>query len=305
MIRRLAMVVALALLIGAAQAANEPPEREFPWTDLPSINAQDSVFGPITYLGADLKDARLEAAKLRRVDLRAADLRSAKLQGADLRGADLRGARLDGAELQGADLRDARLQGASLRGAKLAHVDLSRANLAVADLRGVDFFTEPDWDALAQIVELNFPARADRFQVIRDFGKARKREASIKGATLDRTLLDRPVCVFPPVSALDILHDFDRSKGTPVIASVEGAAPKQYVADRTAYFGELACNNKAGRVARAFASTLLTERRTPPTELGLYRAPLIKRLLATDCAGGATLPSEVKSELMQKKGAEN
>lgn len=299
------IVAALASLIGSAEAASEPRERDVPWTDLPSTNAQDAVLSPTTFLGADLKDARLEAAKLRRVDLRAADLRNAKLQGADLREADLRGARLDGAELQGADLRDAHLQGASLRGAKLAHADLSRANLAVADLRGVDFFTEPDWDALAQVVELNFPARADRFQVIQDFGKTRKRETSVKDATLDRTLLDRPVCVFPPVGAVDILHDFDKSKGTPVIASAEGAAPKQYVADRTAYFGELACKNKVGRVAHVFAATLIAERRTPPAEIGLDPASLIKRLLAKDCVGGATLPSDVRSELMQKKGAEN
>ncbi len=303
MIRWFVIAAVLVSLIGVAEAASGTRERVFPWTDLPSTSARDTVLSSRVYLGADLKEAHLEAARLRRVDLRAADLRNAKLQGADLRGADLRGARLDDAALQGADLRDARLQGASLRGAKLAHINLERANLALADLRGADFFTEPDWEALAERIELGFPARPDRFRVIRSLEQARVRPPSVKDAILDRTLLDRPVCVFPPVSALDVLHDFDRTRGVPLTASAAGAAPKQYVADRTAYFGELACRNKAGRVARAFATMAIAERRTPTDELGLDLPPIVKQMLAKDCVGGATLPSEVRSELLQMKGA--
>ena len=64
---------------------------------------------------ADLRDANLNAA-----DLRRANLSRARLDGADLRDADLRFSSLKGASLRGSDLRGARLDGTDLRQADLS-----------------------------------------------------------------------------------------------------------------------------------------------------------------------------------------
>jgi uncharacterized protein YjbI with pentapeptide repeats len=78
---------------------------------------------------ADLLEADLRGAYLRKADFRKADLRQADLRGAYLRKADLRKA-----HLWRADLREADLQGAYFRKAKLWGADLRQA-----DLRGASF----------------------------------------------------------------------------------------------------------------------------------------------------------------------
>jgi Pentapeptide repeats (8 copies) len=96
---------------------------------------------PLRLLGADLRRAGLDRARLAGVDLEGADLswawlRWARLDGADLSQADLRDAHLDGASLVGAEMTGAQLRGAHLEGASLLGVtDLDQARLvgAVAD----------------------------------------------------------------------------------------------------------------------------------------------------------------------------
>jgi uncharacterized protein YjbI with pentapeptide repeats len=69
------------------------------------------------------------------------DLREADLSGMDLRNARMQGARLGGANLQGCDLRDARFNSSDMRGCNLRDADLRntsfhRAVLTGSDLRG-------------------------------------------------------------------------------------------------------------------------------------------------------------------------
>jgi len=67
-----------------------------------------------------------------------ADLEEADLRGADLKRSDLEEAVLSGADLSISDLRGAKLRGADLRGANLEGADLMEANFKRADLEGVD-----------------------------------------------------------------------------------------------------------------------------------------------------------------------
>ncbi len=89
----------------------------------------------------DLREARLDWAKLSGADLYRADLRGVSLYAADLGGAnfsqaDLRGANLRGGQLEWANLHAADLSGADLRGAKFHCANLYEANLSRTDLLG-------------------------------------------------------------------------------------------------------------------------------------------------------------------------
>lgn len=86
--------------------------------------------------GADLINAWMPLASLRKADLTGAKLSEAKLRGAKLRGADLIGADLRSADLSEADLSEADLSGANLSGANLRRADLSRAILKGTILKG-------------------------------------------------------------------------------------------------------------------------------------------------------------------------
>ena len=89
--------------------------------------------------GADLKQAWMPTASLRKADLSEADLSGANLSGARLSEAylykaDLFGARLSGADLFGANLIGANLIGVGLGNAKLSHANLNEAKLSKAYL---------------------------------------------------------------------------------------------------------------------------------------------------------------------------
>ncbi len=82
---------------------------------------------------ADLADAHLFGARLRKAQLMDANLRNAFLVRADLRDADLSDANMENADLRFADLQAADLTDTSLEG----KADLRRANLSDACLSGV------------------------------------------------------------------------------------------------------------------------------------------------------------------------
>lgn len=84
--------------------------------------------------GANLREAHLEGAYLIKADLGGANLRRAHLEGATLWEARLEGANLGEAHFEGANLWEANLENANLRGAHLIGADLWEANLEGADL---------------------------------------------------------------------------------------------------------------------------------------------------------------------------
>lgn len=108
-------------------------------------NLSDSVFGVVSFRGADLSGARLNGAILFRVDMTRADLRRATLIGArsereamhgfgsSFANANMRNASLGGAQLY-ADFEGADLQGADLTGAQLSGFTVGARN-ASADAR--------------------------------------------------------------------------------------------------------------------------------------------------------------------------
>ena len=114
------------------------------------INGDSYEIGPI----ANLFEANLEGADLRRVYLSGADLRGANLEGANLEEANLEGANLKGADLEGANLTEANLRETNLiesglRDANLSGADLRRANLFGANLTG-SIMTTGNWDDIIE-----------------------------------------------------------------------------------------------------------------------------------------------------------
>lgn len=107
-------------------------ERQFIGINLREANLAAARLGLANFQQANLTWANLQAASLNHTDLRNAKLTCAQLQHANLQSADLRGANLQGAQLCGANLSWTRLSGANLTGA-----DLTDANLKEAELNWV------------------------------------------------------------------------------------------------------------------------------------------------------------------------
>ena len=149
-LKAFALLFVLTVLPVSAELVTDP-ETGFR-TGTTTVNGNTYEIGP----GANLIDANLSGA-----DLRRADLSGAILSGADLSRANLRYANLLGADLSGADLRSANLTGVLSGaitgapsalpsdwsivngyligpGANLSGADLSGANLSGADLRDAD-----------------------------------------------------------------------------------------------------------------------------------------------------------------------
>lgn len=87
---------------------------------------------------ADLQDADLRGANLKRADLTGADLRGANLIGAQLSEADLTRADLRGARLTKADFYAARLFKATLSSSEAGGAYMRRADMTEADCSGTD-----------------------------------------------------------------------------------------------------------------------------------------------------------------------
>ena len=247
--------------------------------------------------GADLRGTNLARLDLGPADFAFADLRGADLRGAVLLGARLLGADLRGAALQGADLRGADLRGADLRGARLARADLGGADLTLADLRDIDLFQE---DAVTEVPAA--PAAAEgrpRKSEPEKRSGAAARDCSVAGATLDRALQSRPVCVYPPTSAVDVLHGFERAGGLPLIADGTGRAPGAFIAARSALLGELACAEATGEAAFGLARRALDvdAAGVSASAAGFEVAPVIRALLDRGCAGARLFPSELRAAL--------
>lgn len=102
--------------------------------DLKYANLQDAIIN-----GADMRRAYLTFANLREADLRGTDLSDAILRQCNLQAVLLLNVNLTGAKLLEADLRDANLNGANLTGANLAGATLEGARGVSDDaLRSVD-----------------------------------------------------------------------------------------------------------------------------------------------------------------------
>jgi len=244
--------------------------------------------------GADLRGQGFELLDLTGADFRGADLREASFRGASLVGATLQGADLRGAALQGANLRNADLRGADLRGARLARADLSGADLTLADLRDVDFFQESlttTHDVVPEGIEVA-PRRSERLAS----EEAATRAFSVKGAVLDRALQSRPICVYPPTSAVDVLHDFDRAKGLPLVANGNGEAPGSFIEARTDLLATIGCSNAKGEATFGLTRRAL-DTKDSSNVAGFDAAALRRTLAGHDCAGGWLLPDEMRRAL--------
>jgi uncharacterized protein YjbI with pentapeptide repeats len=136
----------------------------------------DKIIYRTSFSRADLREADLRGAYLKRIDLRGAYLKDAKLQGVKLNEADLRGAYLWGTDLSNSDLTEANLIRANLSWADFSGADLKKADLSGANLNAT----------LMRRADLSRSVMqwADLSGVILD-------EANLEGADLLRTNLER------------------------------------------------------------------------------------------------------------------
>lgn len=157
---------------------------------------------------ADLTRAWLMAADLTGVDLHASVLADANLEYANLTGVDLHGAVLNGAKLSGARLSnidgDADLTAVILVGAELVDVDLSEGRLQDANLIGATF----------ENVDLTNANLRNAMLLGVDLRDAELSGADLTGAQYDHATTWPEGFTPPPLPVLTMRHD-DRSPRSP------------------------------------------------------------------------------------------
>lgn len=148
-------------------------------------------------IAANLRQADLQGAVLRKADLRCANFWYANLQGVDLHAADLRRTNFTDANLQGANLSEAYMEGADLRRADLAKASLRRADMWGTNLIGAKLYEADLQEATlegANLTSANF-SRATLVHVNlhgatlegASFAEANLFEADLSGASINRT----------------------------------------------------------------------------------------------------------------------
>ena len=134
-------------------------------------NLSGCFLNPCHLYHADLREADVSNALFNGSNMRGADLRGANLTGADLdrtilSDADLSGANLTNANLQRTSLVGARLIGANLTGANFSGASLVRSDLTDAVLDGTDFFQTQIWGC--NLNGANFTGSAMGYTVFQD-----------------------------------------------------------------------------------------------------------------------------------------
>jgi uncharacterized protein YjbI with pentapeptide repeats len=125
-------------------------DNEFLWyADLKQAWMPQASLRRTDLTGADLSEANLYAANLSEAYLWETNLSGATLWQANLCKADLRGTNLSRASLLEANLSEASLQQVDLRGADLSEANLSRASLQQVDFRGANLSKANPEDALS------------------------------------------------------------------------------------------------------------------------------------------------------------
>jgi uncharacterized protein YjbI with pentapeptide repeats len=127
-----------ANLIQAALSGANLRKADFGAANLGGANLIQAALGGANLSGANLSNADLTGAHLNPAYLLGANLINANLSRADLLRADLSDAALFGANLNRANLSDADLGGADLSGANLSLANFSGAYLSKANLSGAD-----------------------------------------------------------------------------------------------------------------------------------------------------------------------
>lgn len=162
--------------------------------------------------GADLKEADLSGANLRKTDLRKANLNGASLYGADLREAnlsraDLRETNLKEADLSGADLSRSDFRRASLRRTNLTRTYIGKANLREADFTGVILNNADLYEANLQKANLTNANLFETNLTRADLSHANLFKANFMGASMLHTNLEKAnlnSCSIYGISAWDL-----------------------------------------------------------------------------------------------------
>ena len=134
-------------------------------------NLSGCFLNPCHLYHADLRESDLSNALFNGSNMRGADLRGANLTGADLdrvilSDADLSGANLTNANLQRSSLVGAKLKGTNLEGANFAGASLVRSDLSDALLISADLFQTQIWGC--DVNGANFTGAAFGYTVLQD-----------------------------------------------------------------------------------------------------------------------------------------
>ena len=134
-------------------------------------NLSGCFLNPCHLYHADLRESDLSNALFNGSNMRGADLRGANLTGADLdrvilSDADLSGANLTNANLQRSSLVGAKLKGTNLEGANFAGASLVRSDLSDALLTSADLFQTQIWNC--DVSGADFTGAAFGYTVLQD-----------------------------------------------------------------------------------------------------------------------------------------
>ncbi len=197
-------------------------------TRIPLVNLSGADLRNADLMGAmlrraDLSDCRLNPVHLYRADLREAKFTASLLNGANLRGADCRQADFSNTDMDRVILSDANLSGANLRGANLSRANLDRADLSNADLTG----------AILNGAALTRTNLTNAVLVESDFYETALNTAVVAGADFTGSTMGYTVfqnCNLSVAAGLDaVRHDAPSTVGVDTLFRSGGAIPDSFL----------------------------------------------------------------------------
>jgi len=253
--------------------------------------------------GANFSSARLEKADLTGgvqaqgaifliASMQGADLTGAQLQAADLSSANLQGASLSYAHLEAAILRDADLSAASLNRAHLEGADLTNAKVTGADFRGaiVWMTRPPEVDALgiADFSELALNPISET-----DVAAMKNAIDRIRSRRLKTTIAEKLAPLMNIPEAAKWVSDPEIAQWQSFAAASAALQPEPFKFQLTEFLTKLQCKARWGNgsVATGIA------RRAQAQQFRGDVVAVYDRLNAEDCPSSKLVPAKILRDL--------
>jgi hypothetical protein len=253
--------------------------------------------------GANFSSARLEKADLTGgvqaqgaifliASMQGADLTGAQLQAADLSSANLQGASLSYAHLEAATLRDADLSAASLNRAHLEGADLTNAKITGADFRGASVWMTrpPEVDALgiADFSELAINPVTET-----DVSTLKNEIDRIRSRRLKATIAEKLAPLMNVAEAAKWGSDPELATWQSLASASATLQPETFKFQITDYLAKLQCKARWGNgsVATGIA------RRAQAQQFRGDVVAIYDRLIAEDCPSSKLVPAKILRDL--------
>ncbi len=253
--------------------------------------------------GANFSSAHLEKADLTGgvqaqgaifliASMQGADLTGAQLQAADLSSANLQGASLSYAHLEAAILRDADLSAASLNRAHLEGADLTNAKITGADFRGaIVWMTRPpgiDATGIADFSELAINPITET-----DVAAMKNAIDRIRSRRLKAAITEKLAPLMNVAEAAKWVSDPELAQWQNLAAVSAAQQPEPYKLQLTDYLVKLQCKARWGNgsVATGIA------RRAQSQQFRGDIVAIYDRLSAEDCPSSKLVPAKILRDL--------